>query len=109
VRITTPSGKIVTPLVDGGGTLAYSGTEEGIYTIEGPGKESAPMYVAAALNSRQESRLASLNQRPEWAPPTADELNELSLKGASIWHYLVLLALLLIAVEWLSYHRRWTV
>jgi hypothetical protein len=110
VQVRTPRGDLVTPLVDGGGTLAFTGKEEGIYQISKIGApDVAPILVAAALKSRQESRLASISSLPAWSPPSAELLRSPDLQGAAIWQYLVLLAALLIAVEWLSYHRRWTV
>ena len=115
VQVTLPSGAEATALVDGGGTLAYTGTREGIYEVRHPDPKTdaqrEPVLVAAALRSPAESRLEARGDYPLWRAPEP-ELNrssDLDLVGADLWQLLVMAAICLVAVEWFTYHRRWTV
>ena len=115
VEITLPGGRTETALVDAGGTLAYTGRREGIYEIRHPDPEQAkaepPLQIAAALRSEAESILDSRGEYTEWEPPEVQkrETSKLQILGADLWQLLIMFALLLMAIEWFSYHRRWTV
>ena len=115
VDLLTPSGEKIMALVDGGGTLAYTGVREGIYEVRHPSPNSAaqqtPIVVAAALKSVDESQLEARGDYDEWKapPPKVEAAPDIKILGASLWQLLVLLALALMTIEWLTYHRRWTV
>ena len=113
VRVLTPRGDTVTALVDAGGTLAFTGDEEGVYEVQHPDEASGepPIVVAAALRSPTESALLSKGEYGKWVPPELEtpETDEIRILGANLWQLLVLFALGLMAVEWFTYHRRWTV
>ncbi len=115
VDVLTPGGAVETALVDGGGTLAYTGVREGVYEIRHPAPNSdaqaAPVVIAAALKSADESNLEARGKYDAWIapPPSIDKGAQLKVLGADLWQLLVMMALALMGVEWLTYHRRWTV
>lgn len=115
VTITVPGGGQEVALVDGGGTLVYTGRSEGIYEVRHPDPPNdsmaQPVLVAAALKSIEEADLTPRGDYSVWQAPPAEATprEKINLLGADLWQLLVLLALGLMAIEWLSYHRRWTV
>ena len=114
VTVTTPAGDELTALVDGGGTLAYTGTQEGIYEVRHPAPKTdahrTAVVVAAALKDPQESALQARGEYAAWtAPPLPREELTFTVAGAPLWQLLVLAAIALMLFEWFSYHRRWTV
>ena len=66
--------------------------------------------IAASLASVEESQLDARGQYPAWeAEPVAVSQDEVrTLLDASLWQQMVLLAMLILLVEWFTYHRRWT-
>ena len=114
-NVVTPSGQRLNTLVDPGGTLVYTGAEEGIYTVSHPSPrteaDKRPILVAAALRSPAESDLRARGDSDSWTPPPPVRMEspELRIAGASLWQILVLVAMGILLLEWFTYHRRWTV
>jgi len=110
VGITTPKGTKIEALVDRGSTLAYTGSEVGLYRVQPPEDNQEPFVIAASLASVEESQLDARGQYPAWeAEPVAVSQDEVrTLLDASLWQQMVLLAMLILLVEWFTYHRRWT-
>lgn len=118
VQVVRPDGGTEDSLVDGSGRLVYTGRMAGMTELRHPSPatdgDKEPQVVAAALQSPEESDLAPRDapdvavwQRPP--PELAAALPAFDLGGAKPWQWLVLLALGLVCVEWLTFHRRWTV
>lgn len=105
VVVVDPDGEEHTvPVVDG--RAIYAGQRAGFYQLETEGGSEA---FAANLGSDVESSIAvpetlSLGELAA-EEPTHGELGV----REEIWAWLVLLALLVLGAEWMSYHRRWTV
>ncbi len=71
-------------------------------------KETRALPIAVNLLSPEESRIGPRGDYPvwtppEWVPPTRNPWLE------DFWKVLLLTALALITIEWLTWHRRWTV
>ncbi len=86
-----------------GGSFAYEGAD-----VSGPlrftiGEDLA--YTAVNLTDSRESRIAPA---PAARPPSEALSLSRSLFGAVPWLALVVVATVLIAFEWLTYHLRWT-
>ncbi len=99
--VVTPSGrKLEAPVVDGRAVLWAD--EVGFYRVAGA-------TIAASLGAPEESRIAPRAQLVAagraLAPPRAGR----SGLRRDIWSYLAALALVIAAVEWVTYHRRVTV
>ena len=113
VEITTPSGEKFTALVDDGGQIAFSGMEAGFYEIRAAEAESySPKTVAATMANVAESTLRAEGQYVPYVPRTPPEirLDQVpKIFGAPAWQVLLLIALTLTVVEWLTYNRRWTI
>ncbi len=105
VDVRGPGGRQKAPVARG--RARFYGAQAGIYQIDVPGGE--PLALAANLADPVESRIAprtelKLAGRIIPAPPSFTPS-----VSRSIWTYLVLGALLLSTVEWLTYNRRVTV
>lgn len=102
--VSGPSGaKVEAPLEDQG--VVLFGERAGFYDVSGV---TPPLRFAASLSDVRESRIAP---RAELAPGvTAGPGPELGVTARrSIWVLLLLGVLVLSLVEWITYHRRWTV
>jgi hypothetical protein len=104
VAVRGPAGALTAP-VSGGRAHLY-GRSAGLYTVTAPG---GPITVAANLADPEESDITPvaelvLGGKTLTAPPTFT-----LTASRSLWLYLVLAALLLSTVEWLTYNRRITV
>ncbi len=104
VTVRGPAGEVKAPVQNG--RARFYGQEVGLYNIAGP---SGPLAVAANLADPEESNIAPaerlvLGGRTLEPPPTFPPS-----VSRSIWIYLVLAALLLSSIEWLTYNRRITV
>lgn len=114
-NVTLPDGSRQTALVDGGGTLAFTGQQQGIYEVHHPkpssGAQREPTLIAASLRNETESSLVPKGEYTAWKAPeaVAEDVPKLSLMGADLWQLLLIIALALMVVEWFTYHRRWTV
>jgi Ca-activated chloride channel homolog len=101
VTITGPDGAVGRPSFENG-VLSFLGTERtGIYTFR-YGKETEKFAVN--LSSDQES-----NIKPVFSPTSGDlrrsEESALARTGREIWRPLLLVALAILILEWLHYHR----
>jgi hypothetical protein len=102
LTVTSPRGdRLVLPVQAGGAEL--DADTAGFYHVD------EQRLIAANLSDARESWLASrpleLNGRLVAAPETVARLRP----GTAIWRGLAILALLLVVVEWWTFHRRWTV
>ncbi|HJL47209.1 MAG TPA: VWA domain-containing protein, partial [Polyangiaceae bacterium LLY-WYZ-15_(1-7)] len=92
------------PVVEG--RAVYAGRHAGFYTVRTPEGEET---FAANLGPGEESRIAPAESLTvgeiDAGAPTRGEVGV----RREIWLYLVLLVLAILAVEWISYHRRVTV
>jgi hypothetical protein len=104
VTVTGPTGSFHAPVADG--RARVYGAFAGVYTVErAEGGLGVAANLADALESdiKPEPKLVLGGKTLEAPPAFRASLSR------SIWVYLVLGALLLSAVEWLTYHRRVTV
>lgn len=104
--VATPTGeRLEVPVVDG--RPSYRATRAGFYRLEAAG--SAPETVAVQPDLHDEP----LMQPAETFAVGSQSASPPRLRGASWWldpwKWLVLAALTILAIEWLTYHRRWTV
>lgn len=110
VAVKTPVGTTVrAPLVDGQAT--FYGHSIGVHTLTAAndGQVLATIELAANLANPTESEIAPSGELILGGQTlTAPEGFELTHQR-SIWMYLALLVLLLLAVEWITYNRRITV
>jgi hypothetical protein len=109
-EIRTPSGRRQ-PAAVAGGEVSFFADEVGVYQIHAfrDGEPVAHLELAANLANPRESSIApaeelELGGRVLEAPPSFSP----SMRR-SLWRYLALAALLLLGIEWLTYHRRITV
>ena len=94
------------------GWIAYPGLQAGFYRVVAlapGGAEAAPFDIAGNLNDPDESHIApvptlALGQVSAAAPQGFDPR-----ANQPLWVYLLLAALGLSAIEWVTYHRRVTV
>lgn len=104
VTVKGPAGEARAPVHNG--RARFYGQQAGLYTVAAP---SGPVSVAANLADAAESDITPIGElvlggRSIPAPPSfAPSVSR------SLWIYLVLAALALSAVEWLTYNRRVTV
>jgi len=113
VHVTQPTGAKQTALVDDGGRVAFSGQDAGFYEFSAGKDTTQPSHsVAASLANPLESTLESTGTYAPYAPRELQTLggdDTPGIIGTTPWQFLVLLALGLTLVEWLTYNRRWTV
>ncbi|MFW5875325.1 MAG: vWA domain-containing protein [Myxococcota bacterium] len=105
VKIIAPDGepRHVT-VVDG--EAVYAGRRAGLYTLQTSAGEEV---LAANLGPIDESRIAP-PERLEVAGRTPGTVSEASVAlRREFWIYFILAVLGILLVEWLTYHRRWTV
>lgn len=106
VRVRGPEGQQrFVPVRDG--RASFSGDRAGFYELFGDGPEPV-VGMAANLVSPAESYIAP---RREWrlGERKAKAVSGFDSKATGApWVYLLLAAALIVAVEWITYHRRWT-
>lgn len=105
--LTLPGGEVVPVPVHEGHALYY-GQRVGFYNLR-PAGLAVPLLWAANLADVTES-MAALRPTLQLggatlSPPDASQ----RAIRRELWPYLLLLALAILALEWWSYHRRWTV
>jgi Mg-chelatase subunit ChlD len=77
----------------------------GLYTVHaGAVSEKLAVNVPSALEGKLAPEPYVLSQAEKQVPQAAPSL----FLGERLWPFLLTLALLLLAVEWLTFHRRWT-
>jgi Ca-activated chloride channel family protein len=98
------------PIIEG--RALASGTRAGFYTLRtahGGDEAPPPQILAASLGPSDEAVLAPPDVIPiagaPVAPPVAPEI---ALRS-ELWVWLVLAAFVMLAIEWATFHRRWTV
>ena len=105
VSVTGPDGE-ARSLPARAGHVDLVADRAGYYTVDDGG---ARRLVAANLADPRESELATRRLeragRPLPAPPALARLRP----RAALWRWLAAAALLLVLLEWWSFHRRWTV
>lgn len=118
VRVSDPRGRVT--LIDPkgrsveaapeDGRLTFSGELAGFYRIVGPGdRQDESQLIAANLTSPEESRIAPVKGLV-LSGQKASDLGDLGSGGRrEIWVTLLVVAVALSAVEWVTYHRRLTV
>ncbi|MEM9074839.1 MAG: VWA domain-containing protein [Myxococcota bacterium] len=105
VTVVDPSGDARTvPVVEG--RAIYAGVHTGFHTLQTPDGEE---LFAANLGAGEESRIEPAESLSVGAASAGEPTKgELGVRR-EIWLYLVLFALGVLLVEWLTYHRRVTV
>lgn len=97
----------VAPVPVSEGHALHYGQRTGFYELSTP--EQAPRRFAANLGDLLESQALIRRELraagKTWKPPEAG----LRALRRTLWPYLLLAALILLGLEWWSYHRRWTV
>jgi hypothetical protein len=94
------------PVRDGHAQLF--GTRAGFYELHVPGEATPAVTFAANLASPQESDIRPA-ARLALAGKAAGAITRAAVVERDLWVYLLLVALALTAIEWLTYHRRVTV
>lgn len=95
-----------------GGWIAYPGLEAGFHQVValGPGNVEAPPFaVAGNLNDPDESRIAPVPALALGSVSAAAPQGFDARANQPLWVYLLIAALGLSALEWITYHRRVTV
>lgn len=105
VTIVDPDGaERRVPVVDG--TAVYAGRQAGLYTLRTSAGEEV---LAANLGPTRETEIAP-PERFEVAGRVPGAVSEPGVAlRREFWIYFVLAVLAILMVEWLTYHRRWTV
>ncbi len=105
-NLLLPDGELITAPVSEGYALHY-GQRAGFYELSLP--DSVPLRFAGNLSDPQESAARIRSElRVESARLQPPEPGQRALRR-TLWPYLLLVAFALLALEWWSYHRRWTV
>jgi hypothetical protein len=92
-----------------GERVHFTPTQLGIWQITATASDGTTrLPVAVNLLSPDESRIAPRGAYPAWTPPTWDAPQE-NPWLADFWRVLLIAALGLVTLEWLTWHRRWTV
>ena len=105
--LTVPGGELVAVPVHEGHALYY-GQRVGFYSLP-TGGLGAPLLWAANLADLTESTAALRSTLKLGATPLAPPDGGQRAIRRELWPYLLLLALLILGLEWWSYQRRWTV
>ncbi|RAL21585.1 hypothetical protein DL240_12060 [Lujinxingia litoralis] len=103
-RVTSPDGRTTDAALHQGQAMFYT-DQPGFYTVTAG--DEAPIAVAANLASPAESRIAPAELELTDAQ-VARTTEGLIFERRDIWIWLVLLAMGLLFLEWLTYNRRWT-
>ncbi len=112
VAVTSPDGaRSTAPVIDGQAT--FYAPRVGFYELLTSGADPVRLELAANLSSPVESDIAPSQKLSLGQPGLAKELAAPETfaisRSRKLWLYFVLLAALLIGVEWITYHRRVTV
>jgi len=91
-------------LLDGAGSLVDV-DRVGFYRGETTGRDTNTLF-AANLADRAESRIAPSDTLPLKSDKPIQEIKDGFRLGTEPWFFLIVLAILLSAVEWLLFHRR---
>ncbi|MEZ4383721.1 MAG: VWA domain-containing protein [Nannocystaceae bacterium] len=110
VRAGEDDAPTIAPVQDG--IVRLRATTPGILRLRAVDGQSAGAEIALAVN--QASAAASdlhdrLGDLPQAAAAPADAPSPAPLSQGPLWTLLVLVAAGIVALEWASYHRRWTV
>lgn len=105
VTITSPSGEAKSLPVYEGRAIFY-GEEVGFHEVKTP---QETFLVAANLANPRESNIKPGDSAAVQADMFDVSQAGLSFQGQDWWIYLVLAAILLLLVEWVTFNRRWTV
>jgi hypothetical protein len=116
-RVPAPSNVEVATLVEPGGKrlkvpvregrATYLGENAGYYELHVP--DAPSMSFAANLSDLEESRIKPV-EKLELGGVKAGSVGEFQVSvRRDVWLYLLVLVIALSLVEWLTYHRRWTV
>ncbi|TXD35752.1 VWA domain-containing protein [Lujinxingia vulgaris] len=103
-RVTAPDGEVRSAAIHRGEAVFYT-DQPGFYVLTPGGGE--PVAVAANLASPEESRIAPSELQLGEREVSRDAAG-LVFERREIWIWLVLLAMGLLLLEWLTYNRRWT-
>jgi VWA domain-containing protein len=110
-EVTSPDGSITkTPVIDGLAT--FYGSRVGYYEVVAKGADGKPMaqmQLAANLASPSESDITPSAQLTLGGKKLEAPEKFAITHSRQIWVYLILFAMGLILVEWITYHRRITV
>ncbi len=115
IAVTAPDGAVATaPVLDGQAT--FYANRVGFYQLETAGADPVRLELAANLSSPAESDIAPASKLTLGTAGTPGGAVELAApesfaisRSRKLWLYFVLLAALLIGLEWITYHRRVTV
>jgi Ca-activated chloride channel homolog len=108
VAVTAPDGsKTTAPVLDGQATFYAS--RVGFYQLETPGPDPVRTELAANLSSPGESDIAPSTKLSLGGVELAAPESFAVTRSRQLWLYFVLLAAILIGLEWITYHRRVTV
>jgi len=123
-RLKSPSGRVREGLVAYAGVMTAYGDEAGFYELSDAADPTRVVTFAANFGNARESdlmrpviRLESPLHRPStWHETEPEEggaflafLSRLPRSAQHIWVLACLLVALALFLEWLTYHRRWTV
>jgi hypothetical protein len=109
-EVAVPGGRHArAPVVDGRAT--FYGSTIGIHrlSVEADGRVAATIELAANLANPTESDIAPSTELNLGGRALAAPVAFAASHRQSIWVYLVLAALALLGIEWITYHRRVTV
>jgi len=108
VVVTGPDGaQRPAPVVDGVAT--FYADRVGFYTLSAPSAGLPALELAANLSSPSESAIAPSPELTLGGQALGKPEAFAVTRTRKLWAYLVLAALLLLVVEWVTYHRRITV
>ena len=105
-RISGPDGlELEVPAWDG--QVVYTGARAGFYTVTAG---SATLELAANLTDEREASMVAADLLVPSTRPWASELPDNTKRGTwDPWLLMVLAAFVLLALEWWTWNRRWTV
>ncbi len=103
-QMITPEGETRRAVIHSG-AAHYYGEVPGIYRLDTDGESTA---VAANLANPEESDITPQSLDFETAE-VSREIDDLLFDRRQLWVALLLAALALLLIEWLTYNRRWTV
>jgi lipoprotein-anchoring transpeptidase ErfK/SrfK len=107
-EVTDSQGEEVETLQASGRTV-FLAEEPGLYTVSSGTRR---IRVAVGVSDRDRTAINASSLRPEdraTAPPAALRLAGQEAAGSELWVILMIIATLLVILEWFTYHRRWTV
>jgi hypothetical protein len=107
VTVARPDASRVPVPVRDGHALLF-GTQAGFYEIFAAGETLPSVTIAANLQDPEESDIRP-PEKLEVAGTAAGEITRAGVVSRDLWVYLLLVALAVSVLEWVSYHRRLTV